>query len=533
MQTSPNFYVSLIYLLAAVPYAWLGLFAWHKRPAVAVTPFAWMMLGLSVWSFVYSLELFFPSLPVKLFMARIEYLGIVSIPVFLLFFSLEYTGNSHLLTLRTQLLIWAIPLLALILVWTNQSHHLMWDMEAISETNGLKLLDVHYRLFFWVHAFYSYILVILASILLIMEMVQRPSVYRIQISFVILGILTPLAGSLIFTGKINPIPNIDITPLLFLPAALGLAWAIVRYRMLEILPLEHLAVLKNMKDGIIVVNLNRRVLYINPLIEKLIGRLETDVIGQPLNYISKEYGETLASHLTGTEYQAEMMIGTGNQAQVFEVTVSQVAPLNASQNLLGPDSMITLHDITERKKAETALSRRETMMSAISLAAEQFLKESTWEHNIPGVLEKIGQAAHVSRVYVFMNYSDEKGAIHASQCYEWSAPGVLPQINNPNLQHVNLREAGFIRWEEQLSKGKAIHGNLSEFPESERNILQDQNIFSMALMPIFVDNQWWGFIGFDECANERQWTDTELEALHITASIFGSAETRARTEQRL
>ena len=533
MQTSPNFYVSLIYLLAAVPYAWLGLFAWRKRPAVAVTPFAWMMLGLSVWSFVYSLELFFPSLPVKLFMARIEYLGIVSIPVFLLFFSLEYTGNSHLLTLRTQLLIWAIPLLALILVWTNQSHHLMWDMEAISETNGLKLLDVHYKLFFWVHAFYSYILVILASILLIMEMVQRPSVYRIQISFVILGILTPLAGSLIFTGKINPIPNIDITPLLFLPAALGLAWAIVRYRMLEILPLEHLAVLKNMKDGIIVVNLNRRVLYINPLIEKLIGRLETDVIGQPLNYISKEYGETLASHLTGAEHQAEMMIGTGNQAKVFEVTVSQISSLNTSQNLLGPDSMITLHDITERKKAETALSRRETMMSAISLAAEQFLKEATWEHNIPGVLEKIGQAAHVSRVYVFMNYSDEKGAIHASQCYEWSAPGVLPQINNPNLQHVNLREAGFIRWEEQLSKGKAIHGNLSEFPESERNILQDQNIFSMALMPIFVDNQWWGFIGFDECANERQWTDTELEALHITASIFGSAETRARTEQRL
>ena len=93
-------------------------------------------------------------------------------------------------------------------------------------------------------------------------------------------------------------------------------------------------------------------------------------------------------------------------------------------------------------------------MSAISLAAEQFLKESTWEHNIPGVLEKIGQAANVSRVYVFMNYSDEKGIIHSSQCYEWAAPGITPQINNPNLQHVNLREAGFARWEEQLSKGK-------------------------------------------------------------------------------
>ena len=108
MQTSPNFYVSLIYLLTAVPYAWLGLFAWRKRPAVAVTPFAWAMLGLSIWSFAYSLELFLPSLTAKIFLTKIEYLGIVSIPVFLLFFSFEYTGKSHLLTQRTRFLTWAV-----------------------------------------------------------------------------------------------------------------------------------------------------------------------------------------------------------------------------------------------------------------------------------------------------------------------------------------------------------------------------------------------------------------------------------------
>jgi diguanylate cyclase (GGDEF)-like protein/PAS domain S-box-containing protein len=534
VQINPDLYLSLIYLLAAVPYVWLGLFAWRKRPAVAVTPFAWMMLGLSIWSFAYSIELSFPSLPIILFLTKIEYLGIVSIPVFLLFFAFEYAGKSHLLTLQTRLLIWTIPLLALLLVWTNEFHHLMWGMESISETGGIKLLDVHYELFFWVHTIYSYILTIFASILLIVEMVQRSSTYRIQVSFVILGILTPLTGSLIYASKINPIPNLVITPLLFLPAALGLAWVIVRYHQLEILPLEHLAVLKNMKDGVIVINLHKRVLYINPLIEKLIGRLETDVIGQPLNHISKEYGEILASHLIGAEHQAEMLIGTGDRARVFEVTVSSVSSHNTTQDLLGPDSMITLHDITERKKAESALSRRETMMSVISLAAEQFLKEATWEHNIPGILEKIGLAANVSRVYVYMNYSDENGIIYSSRCYEWSAPGIMPQIDNPNLQHINLREAGFGRWTQQLSKGKSIHGILyDEFPETEINALQNQSILSMALMPIFVDKQWWGFIGLDECAYERHWTDTELEALHITASIFGSAENRARNEQKL
>ena len=533
MQTSPNFYVSLLYLLTAVVYAWLGSFAWRKRPAVAVVPFAWMMLGLSIWSVSYGMELFFPSLPIILFLINIEYLGNAFIPVFLLFFSLEYTGKSHLLTMRNRLMIWVIPLLILILVWTNNYHHLMWDMETISKSGPLNLLEVRYGLFFWVHSIYSYALAIFASTLLILEMAQRPSNYRIQISSIILGILTPVIGSILFTSEANPIPNLVILPLLFLPAGLGLAWAIARYHLLEILPLEQLTILKNMRDGIIVVNSNKRVLYINPLIENLIGRLEADVLGQPLNHISNEYGEALASHLTGTEHQGEILIGTGDQTRVFEVTVSPVIPIDAADNLSGPNSMINLHDVTERKKSETALSWRGTMMSAISLAADQFLKEGTWEHKVQEILEKIGQAANVSRVYVFMNYSDEKGAIHSSQRYEWSAAGIVSQINNQGLQHINLQKDGFSRWEENLSKGKPISGPLLDFPESELNVLQDQNILSLAIMPIFVEDQWWGFIGFDECTYKRHWTDTELEALHITANIFGSAETRARTEQRL
>lgn len=60
-----------------------------------------------------------------------------------------------------------------------------------------------------------------------------------------------------------------------------------------------------MADGVIVINKNKRVLYINPLIEKLLNRSEVDTLGQPLNYISKEYGEALAS----AKHQSEITIG--------------------------------------------------------------------------------------------------------------------------------------------------------------------------------------------------------------------------------
>src|SRR6266545_1035972 len=55
----------------------------------------------------------------------------------------------------------------------------------------------------------------------------------------------------------------------------------------------------------------------------------------------------------------------------------------------------------------------------------------------------------------------------------------------------------------------------------------------MAVIPIFVEKKWWGFIGFDECRYERVWKGAELDALHTAANIFGSAETRTRAEQKL
>lgn len=533
MQNSLDHYVPFIYLLAAIPYAWLGLSAWRKRPAIAVTPFAWTMLGMSIWSFTYGMEIFFTSLPLKLFITKIEYLGIVSIPIFILFFSLDFIGKSHLPGRPGRMALWIFPLLILMLVWTNEHHHLMWSGERVVTTNGLSLLDIQYGPFFWAHVIFTYVVVLMASLILMGELVRRPGAYRTQIGMVILGILIPWFGNFIFVARINPIQNLDVTPLFFLPTGLGLSWAITRHYLLEIAPLEHLSVLKNMKDGVVVLNSNQNILYINPIAEKLFNCKESVALGQPFAVVSEVYQERLASYLTGSEQRAEIMIGEGGQAKVFEATVSPVSSPRPAGPSIGPDSIIILHDITQRKEAEAALSRRESIMFAIGLAAEQFLKESTWEHNIPGVLEKIGQAANVSRVYVFMNYLDDQAQIFTSQCYEWAAPGVLPQINNPKLQHINLRKAGFKRWEELLSNGEPLHGILGGFPEAEQELFKGQGILSMAILPIFVDNLWWGFIGFDEYKYKRYWTGTELEALHIAASIFGSAETRARTEQKL
>ncbi len=532
MRVNEDLSVALIYLLAAVLYVQLGLYAWRQRPTVAVTPFAWALFSMSIWSFTYGLGIFFSSLETKLLFVKLEYIGLVSTPVFLLIFALEYTRMGHLLTTRNRVLLWIFPAVILLLAWTNEIHHLMWNRETVVESYSIHLLSINHPLFFWVNIIFSYAFIAIANLMLVMELIRRPGVRRVQANLVILGIVFSWLGHIIYLSSLNPIPNLDVRPLFFISAGLGLSWAITRFHLPDISPLENPTELNDTENGVIVLDSLERILYINPIVESLFGLPEAIMIGRPINHISDLHGGALLSFLRSEEQQAEIKIEKGGQTRIFEMEKSSVSSANEFSASIGPNRMLVFHDITQRKEAGTALSRREAIMSAIGLAAGQFLKEASWEHNIPGVLKTIGQAANVSRMYVFMNYI-ENGSVYISLCYEWAAPGVEPQLDNPALQHVHLRASGFKRWEEVLSKGRPLHGVVRELPESEKVLLQQQGILSLAVVPIFVENQWWGFIGFDDCTHERHWTATEMEALHTTASIFGAAETRARTEQKL
>lgn len=533
MFIRPDIFVPWIYLVAAIPFAWLGLYAWRRRPAIAVTSFAEVMLGMSVWSATYCLELFSNSISAKIFFTKLEYIGVTVAPLAMFFFSLEFVGKRHLLLNGRKLLIGAIPILTVVLAWTNDFHHLMWGNATLIESDGITLLQLDFNAFFWVHIIYTYVLLIIASIVLLLEFVQRPGVYRVQISFVIASIFLPVVGSLLYVSGNGFVKNLDLTPLFFLPTAVALYWAITKYRLLDILPLEHITILGNMKDGVIVLNPQHRILYINATSEHLLNVSEEKAIGQPLEKISPTYAEKLIPYVSQTDVETEISVGEGNQTRVYELSVSLVTTPKPEENLIQPDKMLVLHDITERKEAENTLKRRELVMSSIGIAAEQFLRESAWERNIPSVLEKIGKAADVSRVSVVMNYLDENNVVHSSICYEWASPTVKQQLDNQALQHVPLRKSGLGRWEDWLSQGMVIDGIIKNLPQEEQEFYKDRESLSIAVIPIFVDFRWWGFIVFDECRYERIWNASELEAFYLVANIFGAAETRARTEQKL
>jgi PAS domain S-box-containing protein len=190
-------------------------------------------------------------------------------------------------------------------------------------------------------------------------------------------------------------------------------------------------------------------------------------------------------------------------------------------------------DVTEHKLAEEALRRHDAILEAAAFSAERFLTVPDWEQSIQEVLERIGQAAGVERVYIFENERASDGTLLTSQRFEWAAPGVPSQVDDPRFQAIPWQASGFGRWEKTLSRGEAIVGHVRTFPPSEQAVLSSQGILSLLDVPIFAGQHWWGYIGFDDCRAEREWTGPEIEAVTVTASTLGAAIQRQRAEAAL
>src|SRR3712207_1200044 len=119
-QLTPYTYLLLV---AAAISAALLVYSWRRRSTTGAQPLALLMAGVCVWAAGYALELSGADLSTKIFWAKVEYIGIASVPVAWLAFALQYTGREGRLTGRNLALLSALPLVTLLLAWTRSEEH--------------------------------------------------------------------------------------------------------------------------------------------------------------------------------------------------------------------------------------------------------------------------------------------------------------------------------------------------------------------------------------------------------------------------
>jgi signal transduction histidine kinase len=190
-----------------------------------------------------------------------------------------------------------------------------------------------------------------------------------------------------------------------------------------------------------------------------------------------------------------------------------------------------LHDeIQERKRVEAGLHERGSILEAVTIAAEKFLKTPDWRTNIDVVLEQLGKTIHATHVYFFEHQVGADKKIVTSMRYEWTAPGFPSDLKNPSFQNKPISREGVDSTDDVLQQGEAFVANTSLFPVSEKEKMAALGVKALMEVPLFVNGQWWGTIGFDDMVQERKWSTDEVDALKIAGGILSAAIQRQKAD---
>jgi diguanylate cyclase (GGDEF)-like protein/PAS domain S-box-containing protein len=347
---NPALTPGLILLGATVPIAGgLGWYAWRNRSLPGAWAFvALVPLGL-LWAIGDAIELLSADLGTKLLWANVQYFAIVFLPVVWSVMILDYAGHRSWLTRWRIAGLCIVPVATLVILWTDRFHHLMRATTWLDTSGSYAVIGRTWGPWFWVHATYSYALIVIAIGLLVSAIFSLSPLYRRQPLALLLGSAVPMAFGLTNVFSVGFIPAHNYTPALFSVAAIVIGWGLFGFRLFNLIPVARHALVEEMQDGVLVLDQCDRVVDLNRSAQALIGRTAADIVGQPLANCWTAWSQMIAPYAAGAN-QAELRLGESGNWRHYEVKWS---PLTRHQQVVG--RTVLLRDVTERALLEESL----------------------------------------------------------------------------------------------------------------------------------------------------------------------------------
>lgn len=281
---------------------------------------------------------------------------------------------------------------------------------------------------------------------------------------------------------------------------------------------------------------NLRFTYVNKAVK------ETFHHHSPDGFVGKNMLELGLDPLLWKELKqkAESVFETGNAVN-FTFDIPSLSTPNKKYHLLlnlSPEydmdgkvaSIIAIaNDITPIVKTQAVLEYKDKLLATITDVTSAFLRSEDYRNILPLAIQQLGEATVADRVYIFEIKPDAEGVLKGRQTYEWCAPDISSQLDNQVLQNIPFAILG--KHIQTLSVGKAVTLFTDQLVnEYLRKEFLEEGILSLLLMPIFVNQQIWGIVGFDDCSRRRIWTEEEKEVVKSFSSSLSSAISRDKAQ---
>jgi diguanylate cyclase (GGDEF)-like protein len=196
-----------------------------------------------------------------------------------------------------------------------------------------------------------------------------------------------------------------------------------------------------------------------------------------------------------------------------------------------------IFDITERKRSEVEIQRRDSLLQGVAAATNHLLSivtDADFDLAIAKVLETLGLSAGVDRIHICEHHQlQAAGDVLRTVRYEWTRSHIEPTQHQPHSYNQSYAANGLLDWYHAFTSGESIRGLTTEFSPQEQAALHRDGILSVLLAPIVINDHCWGYIGFHDCHSEHRWTKNEESILFTMAASLGSTIQRRRTEADL
>ncbi len=343
-------YTTWIYLITAVISLQLVFTVYKMQKIRGRVPFLWLMSLATLWSFVLTFESVSTTIPEKIFWSRLEYFSNMFIPLMFLKFIMTYDLENTTRIRRYFGLFWIVPLLTILLVFTNGFHSLIWTGFTWSP-QGNNILVYHHGFAFFIAMGYSLSLIIFGNILLISFVRKRPRYFQSKAWYLLVGSLFPLITGMMYTCNLGPVEGLDISPMGILVAGTLFFWGIAREQLFDIVPTGHRLMIEKMTDGAIVLDARQFIMDINPVARQALNIREI-INGRKLDMVFPSLSRLLTDKSHESEFRDELWVEEP-VSRWFEVMHNPMK--NDNDKYLG--SLIIMHDITHRKRNEIQLTK--------------------------------------------------------------------------------------------------------------------------------------------------------------------------------